>query len=272
MLFFGIASGCEALAAANGWSETALPDLVPDRRVWTAGWLGLGTAFLLGKTRFGYAFALCLLFAASDHVPAPARTARSTPTRAARRCCTSSPRSSWRSPWRSRPTSRTSAGHGSLPCRRGRDRTEHRPDARRPPCRRRLRARPDDRRPDGRLLPGSLRLLTPFMNVTGAPRSSSGALFSAYVFMPKRRVLGLLARPGPAGRPVPVQPGDLARRDRRELLRVDPDGGPRVPGRPDEQPRPGDGADRPRAADPGRDRRPHRVGSTDYYQLGKLVG
>jgi len=31
--------------------------------VWTAGWLGLGNAFLLGRTRFGYAFALCLLLA-----------------------------------------------------------------------------------------------------------------------------------------------------------------------------------------------------------------
>ena len=31
--------------------------------VWTAGWLGLGTAFLLGRTRFGYSFALCLFLA-----------------------------------------------------------------------------------------------------------------------------------------------------------------------------------------------------------------
>ena len=31
--------------------------------MWTAGWLGLGTAFLLGRTRFGYAFALCLFLA-----------------------------------------------------------------------------------------------------------------------------------------------------------------------------------------------------------------
>ena len=32
MLFFGIAAGCEALAAANGWIGAALPDLVPHRR------------------------------------------------------------------------------------------------------------------------------------------------------------------------------------------------------------------------------------------------
>ena len=29
--------------------------------VWTAGWLGLGTAFLLGRTRFGYTYAVLLL-------------------------------------------------------------------------------------------------------------------------------------------------------------------------------------------------------------------
>jgi hypothetical protein len=43
--------------------------------------------------------------------------------------------------------------------------------------------------PTGALLPGQLRLLTPFMNVTGAFALILGALFSAYVFMPKRRVL-----------------------------------------------------------------------------------
>ena len=31
--------------------------------MWTAGWLGLGTTFLLARTRFGYTFAVCLLLA-----------------------------------------------------------------------------------------------------------------------------------------------------------------------------------------------------------------
>jgi len=43
--------------------------------------------------------------------------------------------------------------------------------------------------PTGALLPGQLRLLTPLMNVSGAFALILGALFSAYVFMPKRRVL-----------------------------------------------------------------------------------
>ena len=63
MLFFGIASGSEALAAIGGWNETLYRTWYLTGAVWTAGWLGLGTAFLLGRTRFGYAFALCLFLA-----------------------------------------------------------------------------------------------------------------------------------------------------------------------------------------------------------------
>jgi hypothetical protein len=43
--------------------------------------------------------------------------------------------------------------------------------------------------PVATLLPPQLRLLTPFMNVTGAFALILGAVFSTYVFMPKRRVL-----------------------------------------------------------------------------------
>src|SRR6185312_431710 len=63
MLFYGIASGCEALAGAGGWNETLYRTWYLTGAVWTAGWLGLGTTFLLGKTRFGYSFALCLFLA-----------------------------------------------------------------------------------------------------------------------------------------------------------------------------------------------------------------
>jgi hypothetical protein len=50
------------------------------------------------------------------------------------------------------------------------------------------------------LFPGSLRLLTPFLNITGGFALAFGALFSAYVFMPKRRVLPYSIDPN--------QPGD----------------------------------------------------------------
>ena len=54
--------------------------------------------------------------------------------------------------------------------------------------------------PVAELLPGSLRLLTPFMNISGGFALAFGALFSAYVFMPKRRILSYSLDPG--------QPGD----------------------------------------------------------------
>src|SRR5438046_6958995 len=63
VLFYGIAAGCEALAAASGWNESLYRVWYLTGAVWTAGWLGLGTAFLLARTRFGHSFALCLFLA-----------------------------------------------------------------------------------------------------------------------------------------------------------------------------------------------------------------
>ncbi len=75
MLFFGVASGCEALGAAAGWNELLYRSWYLTGAVWTAGWLGLGTAYLLGKTRYGYAYAALVLlgglitFAARNRYP-----------------------------------------------------------------------------------------------------------------------------------------------------------------------------------------------------------
>ena len=63
MLFYAVAAACEALAAAGSWNEPIYRLWFLAGGVWTVGWLGLGTAFLLGKTRFGYGFALCLFLA-----------------------------------------------------------------------------------------------------------------------------------------------------------------------------------------------------------------
>ncbi len=54
--------------------------------------------------------------------------------------------------------------------------------------------------PVATLLPSELRLLTPFMNITGAFALILGAVFSTYVFMPKKRVLPYSLDPN--------QPGD----------------------------------------------------------------
>ena len=61
MLWYGLGSGAEALAAAGGWNELLYRTWYLTGAVWTAAWLGLGTAFLLGRTRFGYTYAVLLL-------------------------------------------------------------------------------------------------------------------------------------------------------------------------------------------------------------------
>ena len=108
MLFFAIASGSETLAALNGWNEVLYKTWYLTGAVWAAGWLGLGTCYLLGRTRFGYV-ALAVpgrpfTFLAARRMTEPAGLAPILYFIAAG----ISPR-----PLRSRPTSRTSAGRRS---------------------------------------------------------------------------------------------------------------------------------------------------------------
>jgi hypothetical protein len=66
MLFFAIGSACEAVGASlapdQHWSELLYRTWYLSGAVFTAAWLGLGTAYLLGKTRFGYAYAFLVFF------------------------------------------------------------------------------------------------------------------------------------------------------------------------------------------------------------------
>ena len=167
--------------------------------MWTAGWLGLGTAYLLGRTRFGYSFALCLFLAglftflvrnkpeyagagalpllyfiaagllalavavetyfANDRWPILAAVAVVGATLLSIVLMAT--------------TTLAAPGYALDPTTAA---------------------------PVATLFPPSLRLLTPFMNITGAFALILGAIFSTYVFMPKRRVLAYSLDPN--------QPGD----------------------------------------------------------------
>ena len=59
------ARGNRRRVQASGWNELLYRTWFLVGGVFTAAWLGLGTAFLLGKTRFGYAFACASSLAAS---------------------------------------------------------------------------------------------------------------------------------------------------------------------------------------------------------------
>jgi hypothetical protein len=199
MLFYGVAAGCEALAGIGGWSEPLYRTWYLTGAVWTAGWLGLGTAFLLGRTRFGYCFALCLFlaglftflvrnrpeYAGAGTLPLLYFIAAGLLALAVA-VETYFQNERW-------PALAAGAVVGAtilssvlmaistIPA------PGYAVDS-------------DTGMPVATLLPPELRLLTPFLNITGAFALILGAAFSTYVFMPKRRVLPYSLDPN--------QPGD----------------------------------------------------------------
>jgi hypothetical protein len=200
MLWYGIGSGAEAVAAATGWTEALYRTWYLTGAVWTAAWLGLGTAYLLGRTRFGYTYAVLLLLSG-----VVALMIRNTPAYAgagplpllyligavilalAIGVETYFANDTW-------PRFAAGAIVGvtllsivlivATP----------------PLAAPGYALSPTTGQPVGDAMPGYLRLLTPVMNIPGALALLLGALFSAYVFMPKKRVLPYSLDPN--------QPGD----------------------------------------------------------------
>ena len=199
MLFFGIASACEAIAAASGWNETLYRTWYLTGAVWTAGWLGLGSAFLLGRTRFGYAFASCLFLAGLFTFLTQRRYnyegAGSAPllyfVAAAILALSVAVETYFGGNRWPRIAAIAVVGASLLSVGLMLTTTLEAPG---------WKVDPATNAPVADLLPGTLRLLTPFLNITGGLALAFGALFSAYVFMPKRRLLDYSLDPG--------QPGD----------------------------------------------------------------
>jgi hypothetical protein len=199
MLFYGVAAGCEALAGAGGWSESLYRTWYLTGAVWTAGWLGLGTAFLLGRTRFGYSFALCLVLAGVFTLLTQRRfdypgtgSAHILYLIAALVLATAVAVETYfqNERW---PLLAAAAVVGATVLSTVLMATVVLP----PPG---YALDPRTGVPIGDLFPGSIRLLTPFLNITGAFALVLGAIFSTYMFMPKRRVLPYSLDPN--------QPGD----------------------------------------------------------------
>lgn len=188
MLWYGLSAGTEWIGGAFGWSEPLYKVWYLIGAIWVAGWLGLGTVYLLGRTRFGFAFAFSLFLAGLFTYLTQARY--------------------------------DYAGSGTAPVfyfavavalalgvilltLRRSPRWPHLAAAvivggtvlsallvatvrLSPPG---WVVDPVTHIPTGELFPGYIRLLTPFFNITGAFALTLGALYSAYIFMPKRRVL-----------------------------------------------------------------------------------
>lgn len=199
MLFYAVAAGCEAVAAAGTWSELLYRTWYLTGAVWTAGWLGLGTAFLLARTRFGYTFGFLMLFgglivfalrnnpAYGDAGMVPiAYFIVAVILALAIGLQTYFNEALWPRVAAIGVVGATVLSvvlsvTASLPA------PGYKVDA-------------ASGVPLPDLFPASLRLLTPFLNFTGGLALALGAFFSAYVFMPKRRVLPYSLDPN--------QPGD----------------------------------------------------------------
>lgn len=183
-LCFAIGSACEAIALGSGWSEQLYKAWYLTGAVLTAGWLGLGTALLLGRTRFGYTFAFSLFLAGLFTLAAQSKNhyegaGSAGPIyfvvaavlavligvltfRGAR----------WALLAAGAVMAATVLGIVLVVMA-----TLAAPG---------YALDPTTGLPVGALFPGTIRLLTPLLNITGAFSLVLGALFTAYVFMPKR--------------------------------------------------------------------------------------
>ena len=193
------APAARRLAAIGGWNEALYRTWYLTGAVWTAGWLGLGTAFLLGRTRFGYSFALCLFlaglftflvrnrpeYAGAGTLPLLYFIAAGLLALAVA-VETYFANERW-------PLLAAAAVVGAtvLSLVLMATTTLAAPG---------YAVDPVTGAPVATLFPPELRLLTPFLNITGAFALILGAVFSTYVFMPKRRVLAYSLDPN--------QPGD----------------------------------------------------------------
>jgi len=197
-LSFSIAAGAEALAAVIGWSEPIYRIWYLFGAVWTAGWLGAGTILLLAKTRFGYWYALCLALSGLFTILVARRledpSAGPTALVYALTAWGAAIAIGWLSymgdvRWARFAVTLTALLSAvavplvviaELPA----------PG---------WATDPTTGAPIALLLPPTLRLLTPILNVSGGLALLTGALFSIYVFMPKRRVLPYSSDPGQRG-------------------------------------------------------------------------
>jgi hypothetical protein len=188
MFWYFLSAGSEFLGGAFGWNETLYRVWYLIGAIYVAGWLGLGTVYLLRKTRFAYAFAVSLFLAGLFTFLTQAKynyaNSGSAPIiyfAVAALLAIGIVVLRFRGSERWADLAAVAIVGGSavaavlmvlapIPA----------PG---------YFLNPETHIPVGDGLPGYIRLLAPFFNITGAFALGLGALYSAYMFMTKRRVI-----------------------------------------------------------------------------------
>ena len=190
LLWYGISAGTEFLGSAFGWNE-------PLYRAWylvgafgVAAYLGLGTVYLLNRTRFGYfvavSFGLAGLFSyltsvkyAREGIPASDTVVLAVVGASLASALLIAAVTRFRRRWIGHVTALILVGASVIVTVMSLTVPIAAPGY----------AIDDIGIPVGSAMPSDLRILTPPFNIVGAFALTFGAVYSAYIFMPKVRVL-----------------------------------------------------------------------------------
>jgi len=191
LLWYGISAATEFLGSAFGWNETLYRTWYLIGAFFVAAYLGAGTIVLLARTRFGYFVALSFLFGALYAFAIRGRYPEDTTAfGVVLVTCLAAAVAIAVATWRARslvaPITLAILVVGSiiaaaLVLTASLD-APYALDA-------------TTGVPVGSAIPGNIRILAGPFNIIGAFALVVGAIFSAYVFMPKNRVLGRHALP-----------------------------------------------------------------------------
>ncbi len=177
LTWYMLAALAEALGGARGWSEPLYRGWYLFGAFGVAAWLGLGTVFLLRKTRFGYAVAGALALSGLITLAGASRI----PFVVAEVGAVALAIATWRQRDRVAPVAAALLVGGSVAVAIL--------VLNAPLAAPGYALNPDTQVPTGAAFPDHVRVLSPLFNLPGAVALVAGALYSAYIFMPKTRVM-----------------------------------------------------------------------------------
>lgn len=190
LLWYGVSSGTEFIGGLSGWNEALYRTWYLIGAFGVAAYLGLGTVYLLNRTRFGYfvavSFALAALFSyltsikyAREGTPATATSVVAVVVAALATAVLVALVTRFRRAWIGHVTAAVlvlaSIAVSILTLTAPVASPGYSVDAIGIPV--------------GTAMPADLRIVTPPFNIVGAFALVFGAVFSAYIFMPKVRVM-----------------------------------------------------------------------------------